>query len=224
MTSTMRALVLGTAAACVLAGCVTVPVGPAVTVLPGSRKSFDQFSDDDRVCRQYAQNAVGPSAQNASDAAVGSAVGSTAIGAATGAIIGSATGQAGAGAAIGGGLGLLFGSAVGADVAGGSSYALQRTYDGAYVQCMYARGNQVPGAVTYRAPLPTYPGYRPPPSYPPAGTPPPGTSGGPIAVPYGNAPGARPPASAPSGPNPPPSTAPPPAGYPPSGTPPPRSG
>ena len=47
-------------------------------------------------------------------------------------------------------------------------YEAQRRYDIAYVQCMYARGNQVPGRTAYRAPPPpgSAPAY-PPPNYPP---------------------------------------------------------
>ena len=40
--------------ALVLAGCVVVPTGPSVMVLPGTGKPFDQFRADEGVCRQYA--------------------------------------------------------------------------------------------------------------------------------------------------------------------------
>ena len=88
----------------------------------------------------------------------------TLLGAAAGAIIGSATGQAGQGAAIGAGTGLLFGSAAGSNAYGYSYYEAQRRYDMAYAQCMYARGNQLPGQVVQRR-LPVY--SYPPPNYPP---------------------------------------------------------
>ena len=103
---------------------------------------------------------------------VGKATGSTArgaivgavVGGAAGAIIGSVSGNAGHGAAIGAGTGLLFGSAAGANAAGYNSYDLQRRYDGAYLQCMYAKGNQVPARYGPRA-------YGPPPGWvaPPPG-------------------------------------------------------
>ncbi len=137
-----RFLIAPLAAALLLAGCVTVPTGPAVTVLPGTYKSFDQFQADDGSCRQFASATIGGSAagQPAQDAAAANAIGGAALGAAAGAIIGSVTGQAGQGAAIGAGTGLLFGSAAGSNVAGASSYSLQRRYDSAYMQCMYAHG------------------------------------------------------------------------------------
>jgi len=139
-----------------VAGCVTVPAAPTVMVLPGTQKGFDQFRGDEDSCRSYAQAAIGGPSQAAMNNAAGNAAVGTAIGAAAGAIIGSASGQAGPGAAIGAGTGLLFGSAAGGNAAGYSSYQLQRQYDTAYVQCMYARGNQIPGRVAYRGAAPRY--------------------------------------------------------------------
>jgi hypothetical protein len=169
----MRLLLVPAIAVVVLSGCVTVPTGPAVMVLPGSRKSFEDFRNDEAACRNYAQAAIGgqTAAQPGNDAAAANAVAGAALGAAAGAILGSVSGQAGQGAAIGAGTGLLFGSAAGSNAAGYSSYALQRNYDAAYVQCMYARGNQVPGRVVYREAPPR--AYAAPP-YPPANAPPPG--------------------------------------------------
>lgn len=160
------------AGALALAGCVTVPTAPAVMALPGSSKSFDQFRTDDMACRDYAQYSLGPGAERvASDTATANAVGGAALGAAAGAIIGAASGHAGPGAAIGAGTGLLFGSAAGANAAGYSYYGMQRRYDSAYLQCMYAKGNQVPAGPRY-APRYGPPSYGPPPYGPPPGAPP----------------------------------------------------
>jgi hypothetical protein len=157
------------AAVLVLAGCVTVPTGPAVMALPGTAKSFDDFRADDISCRQYAQYSLGPvPGQAGADAAAANAAGAAVLGAAAGAIIGSVSGQAGQGAAIGAGTGLLFGSTAGANAAGYSSYHLQRRYDMAYLQCMYARGNQVPAGPRY-GPRPYGPPPGGPPMAPPAG-------------------------------------------------------
>jgi len=165
-----------TAAVALLAGCATLPTGPRVVALPGSTKTFEQFQADGYACQSYAQQTVGGGAQAANDAAASNAVAGTLIGAAAGAAIGAATGGAGPGAAIGAGTGLLFGSAAGANSAGWSTYGLQRQYDGAYLQCMYAKGNQVPvpagyGARSYPPPPGAYP--------PPANYQPPGYYGGP---------------------------------------------
>lgn len=162
MNATMHGRHTGAAAAVAalltLGGCVTVPTGPAVTVLPGQYKPFDQFRADDAECRQFASVSIGGQSQAAVDASAANAIGGSALGAAAGAIIGSATGQAGPGAAVGAGLGLLFGSAAGSNVAYGSSFQLQQRYDGAYLQCMYAKGNQVPMRTSRPVGYQNYPG------------------------------------------------------------------
>ena len=185
-------LLVPLAAVVVLGGCVTVPTGPTVMVLPGPQKSFDQFQGDGMQCQQFAQNLVAPASMQAGNNAAANAAVGTALGAAAGAIIGSVTGQAGAGAAIGAGTGLLFSAPASGNMAYASSWQMQRSYDMAYAQCMYAHGNQLPGQAAprrqalpvYSYPPPNYPapaaapqGYPPanypPPNYPPPNTPPP---------------------------------------------------
>lgn len=144
-------------------GCASIPNGPSVMVLPGEGKSFDQFRVDDATCRQFAFEQIGgvSGQQAAQNSAVTSAVVGTIIGAAAGAAIGSASGDMGAGAAIGAGSGLLLGSAAGTGYASGSYYEAQRRYDNAYMQCMYATGNQIPGYRRSTSPPRSY--YPPPP-------------------------------------------------------------
>ncbi|MGA7800226.1 MAG: hypothetical protein WCC36_05405, partial [Gammaproteobacteria bacterium] len=48
-----------TAAALALGGCATVPTGPTVMVLPGQGKNFEQFRQDNMICRQYAYDEIG---------------------------------------------------------------------------------------------------------------------------------------------------------------------
>jgi len=139
----MSSLALVAGAACLLGGCVTVPLGPSVMVLPGSSKSFDQFRADDAECRQYAFGQVG--GPNASAAAVNSGVGSAALGTVLGAAAGAAI-NGGHGAGVGAGTGLLVGGLAGTDAANASSYGVQQRYDFSYEQCMYAKGNRVPVA------------------------------------------------------------------------------
>lgn len=155
------------AGALALTGCVTAPTAPAVMALPGTAKSFDEFRADDMACRDYAQYSLGPGADRvATDTATANAAGGALVGAAAGAIIGAATGRAGPGAAIGAGTGLLFGSAAGANAAGYSYYGMQRRYDAAYLQCMYAKGNQVPAGPRYAPRRYGPPPYGPPPDAP----------------------------------------------------------
>jgi hypothetical protein len=132
----------------VFTGCATLPAGPSVRVLPGERKTFEQFQADDAICRQWAGQQIGISPQETvnQNTATGAVVG-TAIGAGLGAAIGAASGHPGVGAAIGAGSGLLVGTATGADTGNVYGYEAQRRYDNTYVQCMYAKGNQVPGTV-----------------------------------------------------------------------------
>lgn len=132
-----------------VAGCATVPTGPSVMALPGSGKTFEEFQVDDAICRQWAAQQIGLSPQETvnQNTATGAVVG-TAIGAGLGAAIGAASGHAGAGAAIGAGSGLLVGTAAGANAGQFYGRQAQRRYDIAYSQCMYAKGNEVPGVVT----------------------------------------------------------------------------
>ena len=114
--------------------------------LPGTDKSFDQFRIDDASCRQFAYEQVGgvTAQQAAQNSAVSSAVVGTALGAVAGAAIGSASGDVGAGAAIGAGSGLILGSAAGTGYATAFYSEAQQRYDHAYLQCMYAKGHQIP--------------------------------------------------------------------------------
>ena len=151
----------------VVAGCVSLPSGPSMLVLPGTGKSFDQFRADDFTCRQYANDQIGgrTAEQLASDSTARSAVLGTAIGAAAGAAFDGSRG-----AAVGAGTGLLFGSLAGSGAGQTSAYEAQRRYDFAYQQCMYASGHRVP--VSGRYVTSRRQGYRTPPP-PPPGTPPP---------------------------------------------------
>lgn len=147
-----------------LVGCATVPTGPSVMVLPTPGKPLDVFQAEDATCRMYARQQIGLSPQETfnQNTAVG-AVAGTAIGAGLGAAIGAATGNPGVGAAIGAGSGLAAGTVAGANAGQAHGWEAQRRYDIAYQQCMYAKGNQIPGMSqrTRRA----YPMPPPPPPY-----------------------------------------------------------
>jgi hypothetical protein len=166
------------AAAVALAGCATPPPsGPSMLVLPGTGKSFDLFRADELDCRGYAHAQLGgkTTEKAANDAAVKSAVVGTAVGTAVGAAVGGHQG-----AAVGAGVGLAGGALAGNDYSASASGSVQRRYDNAYIQCMYAKGHKVPvsGRFEYRAASsspsasPAQQGARQPPPPPPAGTPP----------------------------------------------------
>ena len=110
----------------------------------------------------------GQTPQNvANQAAVGSAVVGTAIGAVAGAAIGGSQG-----AAVGAGTGMLIGGAAGSNTARASGYGSQRQYDNAYIQCMYTKGHRVPvpANMAYSRPVKAADAGIPP---PPPGMPPP---------------------------------------------------
>jgi len=162
-----------------LGGCVSMPSGPGVMVLPGTGKNFDQFRADDMECRQFASNQVGGSTPDsaAENSGLNSAAVGTAVGAVAGAIIGGHRG-----AATGAGAGLIIGGASGAGAAAGSQRSLQQRYDFGYQQCMYAKGHRIPTAGRFEnsARRPVTSTYAPPPPPtadapppPPPGTPPP---------------------------------------------------
>jgi hypothetical protein len=171
------------AAGLLLSGCVTVPTGPSTMVLPGSGKDFEQFKVDDAQCRQWALQQTGTTtAKAANESAVGSAAVGTVVGAAAGAAVGAAYGDPATGAAVGSGVGLLGGTAVGADRAAGAEWSVQHRYDVAYMQCMYAKGNQIPlPGGFHQPPRPTRQHPEAPPGMnapadvppPPVGSPPP---------------------------------------------------
>jgi len=153
-----------------------MPTGPSVTVFPGSGKPFEAFQADDFACKQWANQQIGASPNDAvnQNLAVGAVLG-TLVGAGLGVAIGGAYGNPGAGAAIGAASGLIGGTAVASGPAFAAGSEAQRRYDIAYQQCMYAKGNQIPGVMQpYRRNVPSPPPNRslqpvppPPDAYPP---------------------------------------------------------
>ena len=135
-----------------LAGCVTnVPMGPRVAVMPAPGKPFEVFAAEDNLCRQYAAQSIGATPNEvAQQNAVTTAAAGVAIGTAAGALLGGREG-----APVGAGVGLLAGTSAGTEQGAYAQRDTQWRYDIAYQQCMYAKGNQVPGVAA--------PAYLPPP-------------------------------------------------------------
>lgn len=174
-------------AAALLSGCATVPPGPSVMVLPGTNKSFETFQADDAVCRQWANQQTGATSKNTANETLASGAGiGTLAGAALGAAIGGASGNVAEGAAIGAGSGLVLGTAAAAGPAQSAGQEVQRRYDNAYQQCMYAKGNQIPGIM--RESKRPYEAMPPPPPPPPSPTSPAGPPAPVPPPPAGNPP------------------------------------
>lgn len=175
-------VLLAVAGVALLGGCATMPTSPSMMVLPAPGKPFEEFQIDETACRQWASQQIGapPGSPIQQNTAAGAAIG-TLVGAGLGAAFGAAAGNPAAGAAIGAGTGLLGGAAVGSNADWATGWDAQRRYDIAYQQCMYSKGNQIPGVIrqtrrAYRTPPPPPPppGYIPPPPLPPGSQPPPG--------------------------------------------------
>lgn len=152
-----------------LGACASVPAGPSVMALPGSGKSFERFDIDNQSCKRHANGEIDGS--NAARTQTDSAAKSAAIGTAVGAVAGAAIdGHSGAGA--GAGIGLLLGTLGGLSLTHSAGDSLQQRYDNAYIQCMYAKGNQVPMSAGFHLLRPSYyvtapsgNGTAPPPGY-----------------------------------------------------------
>src|SRR5665213_3408394 len=123
-----------------LAACAPQAVAPTVPVMPGQGKPFDQFANDQATCEAFANQQIAPLTQQANNNGLGQALLTTALGAGLGAAIGG-----GRGAAIGAASGALVGGSMAAQGSSVAGMGLQQQYDIYYSQCMYARGNQVPG-------------------------------------------------------------------------------
>jgi hypothetical protein len=141
-----------------VSSCAQTPLGPTVQVMPGPGKSFDQFTYDQAGCKQFAEGAVAGQAQNANTRGVGAAAITTVLGAGLGAAIGG-----GRGAGIGAASGALGGAGIGGGMSSNEQGGIQAQYDNAFAQCMYAKGNMVPGYGPMMVNAP------PPPPPPPSG-------------------------------------------------------
>lgn len=152
------------AAALLVSGCVAQPVGPTVTVLPTPGKPFEKFAEEDAYCRQYASQQIAGAPEQANAQLLSGAIVGTLLGAGLGAAVGR-----GPGAAFGATTGTLIGTGLGSSNAAWMQMTAQQRYDVAYMQCMYAKGNQVPGySVVAVAPTvaPPYHYPSPPPPIP----------------------------------------------------------
>ena len=140
------------AVAFLIGGCVQQPSGPTVAVMPAPYKPFEVFQQDQALCMQYGNQMVAGGAATANNQAVGTAAIGTVLGAGLGAAAGGGTG-----AAIGAASGAVAGTAVAYGPAYADQAGLQQRYDLAYSQCMYAKGNQVPGFAAPTTPPPPPP-------------------------------------------------------------------
>lgn len=134
----------------VVAACATPPTGPSVAVMPAANKPFEVFASEQAGCESYASQQVAGQADNANGRGVVRTIVTSALGAGLGGAIGG-----GNGAAIGAASGGLLGAARGNVQGNRAADSIQHRYDIAYEQCMYAKGNQVPGFIPASASAPS---------------------------------------------------------------------
>ena len=144
-TATIGRLLASASLLATLAACAATPMGPTVQVMPGPGKTFDAFQMDQSSCKNFAADQVRGQAEASNQRAVGTAVLTTVLSAGLGAAVGGAYGNAGAGAAIGAAAGAGTGAGFGAGGSANDQMNIQQQYDNAFSQCMYAKGEQVPG-------------------------------------------------------------------------------
>lgn len=128
-----------------IAGCAVTPGAPTVGVMPGPGKAFATFQADNASCKEFASEQVKGQAEASNQRAVGAALLTTVLGTGLGAATGGLAGDAGGGAAVGAAVGAGGGAVLGAGNSSADQAAIQQQYDNAFAQCMYSRGNQVPG-------------------------------------------------------------------------------
>ncbi len=140
------------------AGCATAPLGPTVMAMPAQGKPLDMFQQEVKDCKKWAFDQMGgeEAVEKARETAASHAAVGTLLGGALGAVLGAAIGDPARGAAWGAGTGAAVGTASGAQNSANSNAQLQNLYNNYYIQCMYAKGNQVPGIMngTQSAPMP----------------------------------------------------------------------
>src|SRR5579871_4822565 len=133
--------IIGLSLLVVLAGCTPFavqPPGPSVMVLPPKGKPFEAYAQDHTVCKQFAAEEVAGADTQANLRTLGTVVTNAGLGAALGAAVG------GGGAAIGAASGAIAGAYVGANDTPWGVYQIQNRYNDAFLECMYAKGNQIP--------------------------------------------------------------------------------
>jgi len=138
-------LIISVGLAAMLAGCAATPMGPTVQSMPGPGKTFDAFQTDNTYCKGFAADQVKGQADAANQRTAGTVALTTVLGAGLGAAVGGSVGDAASGAAIGAASGATTGTVVGAGNGMNDQAIIQQQYDNAYSQCMYAKGEQVPG-------------------------------------------------------------------------------
>ena len=130
-----------------MTGCAAPPLGPTVQVMPAPGKPLDMYQREYLDCKKMAFDAIGGQAavDQVNNQAITNALVGVGTGVLAGALVGQAAGDQGGGAQVGAAAGLLAGTGAGAAGTAQGNMTMQQMYDNFFSQCMYAKGNQVPG-------------------------------------------------------------------------------
>jgi hypothetical protein len=128
---------LGACALALLAGCAQQPIGPTAGVTPGPGKTDAVFQADMNACKQTASTAIAGQVDAANRSAMTGVLTSAAAGVLSNGVANAATSATGdtASQAAAGGI----------QNSQASQGNIQAVYDTAFNNCMYARGENVPG-------------------------------------------------------------------------------
>ena len=143
------------------------PPGPTIAALPGTGKTYSQFTIDDNYCRQLATGQAG----NPSEILQSQQVGGTILGVIAGTLFGLGVGgsRPGPEMAVGAAAGGITGTVIGTQTGQVASMTAQQRWDSVYLGCMYGFGHKIPG---YQEPQ-QQPAPAPAPQIPPPPPPPP---------------------------------------------------
>jgi hypothetical protein len=124
---------LSAASLALLAACAATPLAPTAGVTPGPGKSAADFAADVEGCKATAAGSVKGQVDAANQKAALGAAGGLALGAITGGALGTSTANAGDAATAG------------AQASAQAQGSIQQQYDANYNNCMFAKGDVVPG-------------------------------------------------------------------------------
>jgi len=130
-----------------LTGCGQAPLAPTVSTMAAPGKPLELYQQDIRDCKAFALDSIGgqDAVDRVSQNAAGNALLMIGANVAVGALEGQATHHHNYYTNQGAANGAAAGTAAGMETAAAGNQTLQQQFDNFYSQCMYSKGNQVPG-------------------------------------------------------------------------------
>lgn len=126
------------AALLALSGCILPPISPSVKVFPAQGKSSERFAQEDASCKEFALHEISGYPYHADSDVVGGAISGTLLG--PGVEVSVNAGQTATKVMV-----MLIGTGIYERGDAWMQMTLQQRDNVAYMQCMHAKGNDVPG-------------------------------------------------------------------------------